>query len=112
MKFESSISPNENQGRFADLQEIEESCNFVDYRNKEAKNAGINVITDGVTSRVFESDDFTNVIGATGSRKTMTVVAPTTNMASHCLDLAIKLGEDYYRNSGNGMTTGPCTFKN
>ena len=83
MKFESSISPNENQGRFADLQEIEESCNFVDYRNKEAKNAGINVITDGVTSRVFESDDFTNVIGATGSRKTMTVVAPTIISHAH-----------------------------
>lgn len=81
--FESSISPNENQGRFADPQEIDEVCSFVDYRKKETKNAGINVITDGITSRVFESDDFTNVIGATGSRKTMTVVAPTIVSHAH-----------------------------
>ncbi|MBO6241547.1 MAG: type IV secretory system conjugative DNA transfer family protein [Butyrivibrio sp.] len=81
--FEISISPNENQGRFADLQEIEESCSFVDFRKTEAENAGINVITDGITSRVFESDDFTNVIGATGSRKTMTVVAPTIVSHAH-----------------------------
>lgn len=74
--FDNSISADIDQGRFASVDEIIAGYPEVDYSKDEAMDSGVNIISDGIKARVFNTDDFSMVVGATGSRKTMTVVAP------------------------------------
>ena len=88
MEFNAFVSPNINQGRFATEDEIVSRFQKINYQDATASVGGLNIISDGKNAVVDGYDNSTMIVGATGSKKTRTVVMPyilSAALAGHSL---------------------------
>lgn len=84
MSFATYVSPNVNQGNFAEEEEVTNRFHKV-YYDGETENTfgGLNVISDGNSAYVDDSDVSTMVVGAPGSMKSRLVVMPYVISVAH-----------------------------
>ncbi len=89
--------------RWATVEEIQESCSYINLEDEDYNAAGLPIISDGKEAYVDNSDTHSLIFGATGSKKTRLFCMPMINImakAGESFVVTDPKGELYAQTSG------------